>query len=531
MQHLQPNTTLQGGKYRIERVLGQGGFGITYLAVQTSLSRMVAVKEFFMRDYSYRADGVSAISAPTSESALKMELYRKKFIKEAHNLARIRHPNIISVIEVFEENGTVYYSMPYMSGGSLQNYVASNGQLAENTAMHYIRQIARALKYMHEEEHICHYDVKPSNILLDDKGNAILIDFGISKNYDSSGHETSTTPIGLSEGYAPIEQYQQNVDEFSPASGVYALGATLYFLLHGRKPVSAIQRASGSSLLMSTYLSQGVKDIINASMKISKQERAQSVDVFLQVTSSPYSYAPRHPSPSFDERTYTAGSSGAYSQDLSQMNSTPSQNRLQQSKSSDGFSGLWTFLAIAGAILLGIILFAVSSSNNQAQTEQVSANSTESDEVSISKENNNIQNEDEFAFDPWSGKFYMEGGMARNWDSFCHLELMKNSSGRYSGDIEILFGLSDENDHIDPYKGRLWGKVKGQSKGDMLTLILNGFDTDDPDDYVSYGELKSGQQIFRLRYNGSSYSFEPIGNMGRFFDNMGARTNKISKQY
>ena len=316
MQYLQPNTTLQGGRYTIVRVLGQGGFGITYLAVQTSLSRMVAVKEFFMRDYSYRADGVSAISAPTSESALKMELYRKKFIKEAHNLARIRHPNIISVIEVFEENGTVYYSMPYMSGGSLQNYVASNGQLAENTAMHYIRQIARALKYMHEEEHICHYDVKPSNILLDDKGNAILIDFGISKNYDSSGHETSTTPIGLSEGYAPIEQYQQNVDEFSPASDVYALGATLYFLLHGRKPVSAIQRASGSSLLMSTYLSQGVKDIINASMKISKQERAQSVDVFLQVTSSPYSYAPRHPSPSFDERTYTAGSFGAYTQDF-----------------------------------------------------------------------------------------------------------------------------------------------------------------------------------------------------------------------
>ena len=525
MQYLQPNTTLQGGRYTIVRVLGQGGFGITYLAVQTSLSRMVAVKEFFMRDYSYRADGVSAISAPTSESALKMELYRKKFIKEAHNLARIRHPNIISVIEVFEENGTVYYSMPYMSGGSLQNYVASNGQLAENTAMHYIRQIARALKYMHEEEHICHYDVKPSNILLDDKGNAILIDFGISKNYDSSGHETSTTPIGLSEGYAPIEQYQQNVDEFSPASDVYALGATLYFLLHGRKPVSAIQRASGSSLLMSTYLSQGVKDIINASMKISKQERAQSVDVFLQVTSSPYSYAPRHPSPSFDERTYTAGSFGAYTQDLSQMNSTPSQNRPQQSKSSDGFSGLWTFLAIAGAILLGIILYAVFSSNNQAQTEQVSANSTESDEVSISKENNNIQNEDEFAFDPWSGKLIIDGGIYRGPDTESVITIEKNGRNEYSGEINLFLGYKDDLGRFHQDQGAFHGRIRGKATDNQLTIILDNMQIDnDSGGYIEYCHIEPPMQIFRITYNNTGYSVEPVGKMGGLYEGMTENT-------
>ena len=282
MQHLQPNTTLQGGKYIIEHVLGQGGFGITYLAYHPSLKREVAIKEFFMKDYCSRDDDSRTMTAPSLNRGGFVEMYRKKFIKEARNLARLNHPYIISVIDVFEENDTVYYVMPYLSKGSLQDCVEKDGTLSEQVAMKYVKQIAQALKYMHEEEHICHYDVKPANILLDDKDNAVLIDFGISKNYDAKGQETTTTPVGVSEGYAPIEQYQQNVEEFSPTSDVYALGATLYFLLHGKRPASAIHRASGTTLLMSTQLSQGIKDIITTSMKVSKRDRAQSIDMFLE---------------------------------------------------------------------------------------------------------------------------------------------------------------------------------------------------------------------------------------------------------
>ena len=284
MQHLQPNTTLQGGKYRIERVLGQGGFGITYLAQQTIRGGTIVVKEFFMKDYCTRDNATSAVLPPTSGSRVLVELYRKKFIKEARNLLRLHHPNIINVMDVFEENDTVYYVMPYLSGGSLQDYVKAHGVLTESKALKYIRQIASALKYMHEKEHICHFDVKPANIVLDNNDNALLIDFGISKNYDASGHQTTSTPVGLSEGYAPIEQYQQKVDEFSPASDVYALGATLFYLLHGKRPVSAVHRASGIVLYMSKRLSQGTKDIIKASMKLSRYERSQNVDIFLKDT-------------------------------------------------------------------------------------------------------------------------------------------------------------------------------------------------------------------------------------------------------
>ena len=200
MVHLQPNTTLQGGKYRIERVLGQGGFGITYLATQLSLQRQVAIKEFFMKDFCSREENTQKMSIPSTDSSKLVEQYRKKFIKEARNLSRLNHPHIISVIDVFEENDTVFYVMPYLSGGSLQDYVKGHGSLSEQDAMKYVKQIANALKYMHDEQHICHYDVKPANILLDDNGNAVLIDFGISKNYDAEGQETTTTPVGMSDG-------------------------------------------------------------------------------------------------------------------------------------------------------------------------------------------------------------------------------------------------------------------------------------------------------------------------------------------
>ncbi len=287
MQHLQSNTTLQGGKYKIERVLGQGGFGITYLARDASLGVLVAVKEFFMKDLCVR-DEATLTMRSSGESVRQVERYRAKFIKEARILSRLRHRNIISVIDVFEENGTVYYSMPYLIGGSLQDYVMNRGPLVELEAMKIVRQIADALKYMHEVEHICHYDVKPSNILFDKKGNAMLIDFGISKNYDESGHETSTTPIGRSEGYAPIEQYQQNIEEFSPASDVYGLGATLLFAMTGQRPPSVIYRVSGTPLEMPRYCSNPVKELILSSMIIQKNHRPQTVKIFLEYNQSNY---------------------------------------------------------------------------------------------------------------------------------------------------------------------------------------------------------------------------------------------------
>ena len=296
---LQSGTQLQGGKYVIKQVLGQGGFGITYLAEQVMLKREVAIKEFFMKDSCLRDDETGLVTVPSTGSALQVERYRAKFLKEAQTLASLDHPHIVKVIDVFEQNGTVYYVMPFMNGGSLSDLVKANGRLPEDKAIGYIRQIAAALKYMHGEKRVCHYDVKPANILLDHKGNTVLIDFGISKNYDSAGNETSSTPIGMSMGYAPIEQYQQLVSEFSPASDVYALGATLYYLVMGQTPPTAVSRVAGEGLDFGAETSLSLRQLIESAMTIGVKQRPQDVDEFLnyvaQEASSEDTIPPKRP--------------------------------------------------------------------------------------------------------------------------------------------------------------------------------------------------------------------------------------------
>ncbi len=236
---LKQGSLLQGGKYKIEKVLGQGGFGITYLGEQTSLARKVAIQEFFMKELCNRDATTCHVSVGSEGSREMVTRFREKFVKEARNIAKLRHPNIVSVIDVFEENGTAYYVMDYCEGGSLSALLKEkypNG-MPEELAMKYIKEIAAALDYVHKRN-INHLDVKPANIMLGDMGEAVLIDFGLSKQYDAeTGNQTSTTPVGISEGYAPMEQYRKGgVGQFSPASDIYSLGATLFKLTTGNPP-------------------------------------------------------------------------------------------------------------------------------------------------------------------------------------------------------------------------------------------------------------------------------------------------------
>ena len=280
--HLTKDTRLQNGKYTILSVLGQGGFGITYHA-KTDDGRDVAIKEFFMKDSCVRADDSKRITVSTESARSDVDRYRQKFIKEAKNLLRLDHPNIVKVFDVFEENGTDYYVMQYMSGGSLRDNVLKHGPMDEPTAKNYILQVASALQYMHIEKHLCHYDVKPGNILLGN-GQAMLIDFGLSKNYDASGQQTSTTPVGISAGYAPIEQYQQSLQEFSPATDIYALGATLYFLLSGQNPPEA-SVVLEQGLTCPVQMSQNTWAVISQAMQPVRHQRFQMVSAFAQALS------------------------------------------------------------------------------------------------------------------------------------------------------------------------------------------------------------------------------------------------------
>lgn len=283
IMQLRKDYLLQGGKYRIERVLGQGGFGITYEATQVSLQRKVAIKEFFMKEYCERDGSTSHVSMGTSGSREMVERYRQKFIKEAQTIAGLNHPHIIRIYDVFEENGTAYYAMEYVNHGSLDELVKRNGALDEVDALHYVCQIADALGYIHDCK-MNHLDVKPSNVLLDDKNNAVLIDFGLSKRYDDEGNQTSTTPVGISHGYAPMEQYKNGgVGIFSPATDIYSLGATLYKLLTGETPPDADDVNDTGLPPFPKGMAPHIQQAILRAMKPRRSERIQSIAEFRQV--------------------------------------------------------------------------------------------------------------------------------------------------------------------------------------------------------------------------------------------------------
>ena len=252
MNTLQQGTVLHGKsrEYKIEKVLGQGSFGITYLAttkvqVQESLGSLqaemkVAVKEFFMKDLNGR-EGTRVTSFSSGGKEGLCEKYKAKFIKESQNLSKLQHPGIVKVLESFETNGTAYYVMEYCEGGSLEERIKSHGGLGEGEAKSLAGKIGDALSYMHSRG-MLHLDLKPGNIMLRADGTPVVIDFGLSKQYTADGKAESSTTVGLgTPGYAPIEQgdYQESKGKFPVTMDVYAFGATVFKMLTGNTPPKA----------------------------------------------------------------------------------------------------------------------------------------------------------------------------------------------------------------------------------------------------------------------------------------------------
>ena len=289
MAGLKSGSTLKGGKYKIIRTLGQGSFGITYLAstrtvINGELGRMevsvnVTVKEFFMSDLNSRsADGSSV--EKTGSSLVKN--YLSKFRREAENLSRLNHPNIVKVLEVFEENNTAYYVMEFIDGETLDDYIRSKGHLPEDEALRIAGSVCSALSYMHGHK-MLHLDLKPKNIMLDSEGGIRLIDFGLAKQYNDKGEPESSTSLGLgTPGYAPVEQAQYKQDGTLPATlDIYALGATLYKMLTGKTPPESsyiLNEGLPQEVLHQAGVSPGVVAVVTKAMAPLRKDRYPSVD-------------------------------------------------------------------------------------------------------------------------------------------------------------------------------------------------------------------------------------------------------------
>ena len=286
--------SLQNAKYHLTKAIGQGGFGITYLGVWNTEVKgelgtvktevPVCIKEYFFKDYCYRDKTTAQVLVHSETGRQLFDKFKEKLIKEAKILSDVHHPFIVNVLEVFEENNTAYIAMEHILGCSLKYMLDVEGILPENKVLRYISQIGQALDFVHQKN-VLHLDIKPSNILIDKKNNARLIDFGVSKRYDIEQQETSTTMLTLSKGFAPIEQYDdEGTQSFSPCPDIYSLGATMYNLLTGVIPTESILRVAKPLVKPSEFNSEVTQQTENAilkAMQVNPIHRYQSVKAMI----------------------------------------------------------------------------------------------------------------------------------------------------------------------------------------------------------------------------------------------------------
>ncbi len=251
--------TMLMDRYRIEAVLGRGGFGITYRARDERLDRAIAIKELFPL-LSLRR-GTRVVATPENREAF--EAARVRFRREATALARFNHPGIVSVFEVFETNDTVYLVMELIEGSSMGEVLRDRGEpLAVEEVLDVVLRAGRALEAVHEAG-MLHRDINPSNIMLDGSRRIVLIDFGLARRYgdDISGSLTrAVTP-----GYAPPEQYAGSARS-GPPCDVYGLAATAYKLLTGVTPTNVFDRQAGTPLPAPADLRSDLPPLVSAAV-------------------------------------------------------------------------------------------------------------------------------------------------------------------------------------------------------------------------------------------------------------------------
>ena len=265
-------------EFEIERELGAGGFGVTYLAHDRSLDRLVAIKEYLPHDWGARGpDGVVGPRSSTHAQDYRWGLER--FLDEARVLARLHHPHIVQVYRVIEARGTAYMVTEYLEGRSLAAALRAEGPWAEARVVSLLDALTAGLAAVHGAG-LVHRDVKPANVMLRGDGSAVLIDFGAARQA-VGGRSRSVTAV-LTPGYAPIEQYSEKGVQ-GPWTDVYALGAVAYEALSGRAPEEATERVLDDSLrpvaeAAAQAVSAGLSSAVMSALALRREDRPQRLE-------------------------------------------------------------------------------------------------------------------------------------------------------------------------------------------------------------------------------------------------------------
>ncbi len=272
--------------YRVQRVLGRGGFGVTYLAIDERGGRQVAVKEFFPGECAVRRDG-QVLARPGAEHENAFRWGLKRFRDEGRVLARFDHPHLVRVIGDFEAHGTGYIVMAYVEGKTLSTRLAREGTLDEARSLALVLPIVDGLEQVHAADYL-HRDIKPGNIVIGADGSPVLLDFGAARR--ALGDRTRSLTAIVSDGYAPIEQYARDSRQ-GPWTDIYALGAVLYRCLTGQPVPEAPARATADELVplgeaAPAPPSQAIQEAVHAALAVNGRDRPQSLAEWREMLSA-----------------------------------------------------------------------------------------------------------------------------------------------------------------------------------------------------------------------------------------------------
>lgn len=352
---LLPGTTLCGGKYVIEKKLGAGGFGITYIAKHATLEKRYAIKEFFLSGYNVRNNVTNHISLQGIETQ-DFEKFRLRFIEEARTLAALNNEAVVKVIDIFDENGTSYMVMPFVEGVTLQSMVEKNGPMDYEMAVNYIVQVCEALSYIHSKK-ILHRDVTPDNIIITPSQKIVLIDFGSARKFVDNKTQRHTTIV--KKGYAPLEQYSATSRK-GAYTDLYSLGAVFYYILTGERPMDATERTL-EKMKEPIEINPKVPEQINAViMKAMEMDSVNRYQTATELTDDIFSGKfPKKPKPRKEKKEKTV------------------EDSVKEKKDNKGLKYVAVFLAVAAIVATVFIVMKrptepVVQDNQTSVTQQMS---------------------------------------------------------------------------------------------------------------------------------------------------------------